>query len=280
MLRVAQQNYASWTALRLSLLICNPQGYSRKSNPDKKKEDVFTCKLIKTIFASFYNYFAVSAALKLFLSARAKHVSFQKIVSHHLSVFPSHLEFQSHILRGLGGPRGQALQQMSTNISPHCSLTKRVLKSLLWRHSGMVLWCWNDSFVLKISLQLTLLQEQALLVGSQVCMSLRSVLTLSLHYFSTGGKWMQRRQKKTSIEDKYQAIIVCKWKRPLRDHTNMGVGLHEARKKYKTHLAIKKNEKQVKFHLHVWVLLLMSISSGRNQPLKPCALENPQLTVS
>lgn len=111
---------------------------------------------------------------------------------------------QSCVLRGWGGPWGQALQQMSVNISPHCSqtfkwawccLTERVLTSLLWRHSGMVLWCWNDHFMLKISLQLTLLPEQALLVGSQICTSLRSMLTLSLHYFSTGGKLMQRRPK-------------------------------------------------------------------------------------
>lgn len=60
----------------------------------------------------------------------------------------------------------------------------------------------------------------------------------------------------------------------------MGIDLHEVSNKYETHLAIKKNEKQVKFHLCVCVLLMMPISPERNQPLEPCALENPQLTVS
>lgn len=80
---------------------------------------------------------------------------------------------------------------------------------------------------------------------------------------------------RTSTGDKHQAIIVCKWKRPLRDHTEMGGDLHEVSNKWKTHLAIEKNEKQVKFHLCAWVLLPMTMSPGRNQPLKPCALENP-----
>lgn len=62
----AQYNYACWTSLKLPLLTCNPQGYSVKSNLDKKKEDVFTYKLTKTIFASHYHFMAVAAALKLF----------------------------------------------------------------------------------------------------------------------------------------------------------------------------------------------------------------------
>lgn len=66
-----------------------------KNNPDKKKEDVFTYKLPETIFASFYNFFAVAAALKLFLSVRTKHVSFKKNVCLHRSAFPPHIEFRS-----------------------------------------------------------------------------------------------------------------------------------------------------------------------------------------
>lgn len=93
--RVAGQNYACWTVLRLSLLICSPQGYSVKSHPDKKKEDVFTYMLTETIFASPYDFFAVAPALKLFFSARTKHVYFPKIFCLHHSVFPPHLEFHS-----------------------------------------------------------------------------------------------------------------------------------------------------------------------------------------
>lgn len=37
--------------------------------------------------------------------------------------------------------------------------------------------------------------------------------------------------KRTSIGDKHQAIIVCKGKRPQRDHTKMGVDLHEVSNK-------------------------------------------------
>lgn len=192
--------------LRVSLLICSPQAYSVKSNPDKKKEDVFPFKLTETIFASLYHYFAVAAALKFFLSARTKYVSFPKIVCLHYSVFPLHLEFQSLMLWEDGeDPEAKLCSKWvltSRLIAHRLSLSSECdtasLKEFWSLCSGGTLewfWCWNDHVVLKISLQLTLLPEQALLVGCQICTSLRSVLTLSLHCFSAGGKGMQRRPK-------------------------------------------------------------------------------------
>lgn len=277
--------------LRVSLLICSPQGYSVKSNPDKKKEDVFPYKLTETIFASLYNFFCSCCCFKILSFSKDQVCFFSKNCLSPLQCVstPPRIS-ESHALRGWGGPWGQALQQMSINISPHCSqtfslkwvwccLTERVLKSLLWRHSGIVLmlkWpCCVENFLAAHS------PTRAGITGwlpdlhlTEVCASLVSSLLQ---------RWRERdakEPKRTSIGDKHLAIRVCKWKRPLRDHTIMGVDLHEVSNKYKTHLAIKKNEKQVKFHLHVWVLLPRPVSPGRNEPLEPCVLENPQLTVS
>lgn len=56
------------------------------------------CSLIsclKLFLLLYIIFFAMAAALKLFLSVRTKHVSFKKIVCLHCSAFPPHIEFHS-----------------------------------------------------------------------------------------------------------------------------------------------------------------------------------------
>lgn len=56
------------------------------------------CSLIsclKLFLLLYIIFFAMAAALKLFLLVRTKHVSFKKIVCLHRSAFPPHIEFHS-----------------------------------------------------------------------------------------------------------------------------------------------------------------------------------------
>lgn len=190
--------------LRLFLLTCSPQGYSVKSNPDKKKEAVFTYKLSRTIFASLYHFFAVAAALSF---SKDKTVFFSKIClppPHCVSTTPR--ISQSCVLKDGEDPEAKLCSKWvrtSCLIAPRLSLSTELdaasLKEFWSLCSGdtlewfcdveMTILCW------KFPCSSLSLPEQALLVGSQIWTSLRSMLTLCLHYFSTGGKLMQRRPK-------------------------------------------------------------------------------------
>lgn len=57
--------------LKASAANMQPTGVlCKQSNPAKEREDMFTYKLTKTIFASCYHFMAVAAALKLFQQGR------------------------------------------------------------------------------------------------------------------------------------------------------------------------------------------------------------------